>query len=1498
MLECPVTVIMKTHRFSILKLLSVVLLFRGTTAPAGDQFVVPPVQDPQGWRVEWFSIPGEQYQLQRSTDLLVWQDMFALPVTATGQSMVFHDTAALDLKRTFWRVLSLGVPSEPVTVSSVAASFRTTGAGLQAELGVVTGGTKTVSSVVFLNGSETLGTAAFTAGRNAWSLVLPGDLSNPRAVDLLARVTTEEGTVLETPVRSLLLADPSRFIPLGAGNQRAYGDFVDMDAQNKLGAFVFYPEGLGDGDATAGVHFEFSAGAELQTLNNQPGILFQSAKFFGGHSDTVPDQVSGAARRLDINHVSPAAVGPMLGLAAGAPVPLLFGRTSMQWRGGELNASGWAALKVRGAAADFVLPGHQFNARIVNDPETQTAWLVDCYAGEWNPLPGGPVFRVPAADPLKFHHNRESLFFAGGTVEVEFPGGTMARGSVSFRNNVFEFRFQGRSITIPALGAVRRLLPANPEQCVPGGIATPGQLDLAAECLKSFRTVCRTVSAGGQEQSALAETETLTPPASPSDPAGTALEAWAARIASWGADHFGLTLGSADLEELSKAVADAGKTGTAANEAATPLKMVRDILSLRRHAPAAVGQGAEGTAFIARLTKTEDDLFTAAIRLLNSRPEIATDSEVTEIANLLLAVDTEAGALSAPGGNAPRAPRDNGSGDARTRAREAARAAEAKLRIVDLVRQGGAAPPAGRNFFNGKTTADLLEFLVKMRDYLTALKAQGQATRAGDAQPPERLMLACLENLRDAFASSHTGDFLSGGGIAFTTDFEQLRLRLGDRARFLQLNADLGERLASNDPLFSPPTAALLDSFSTAFLSRPLSANTPFCSTDMKALATIREVTQDHAAGIDLDRVQQLLRPCTDDLGKRNAAGDCDTLTPIITKRGLRIMGGSPAAEGTQPIKATGQFQSATGSQTLQLSQGGRLLRGRLQTRGGNPSRIDGLLASESPDAVVFSVIESDNVPVLTNGGVGRFGTLTVSLSGGKPVVDLAMNGIGIGAKLQQGVRTERFVRTSADPAWSSTLTQALTGEAREVFEAQQRAPLHEGQINALKNEVAPIVTEIVAYFQSPSSTVERRVHALRVDNAVGAVSTRVSDDQLPVARQVMRQLLSRTNIEAEGTKLNAWNWLRVIYSRHAVENRNLLGEMIKFMGPEIDALSSANAFRYSIRVEKTGLEVDAGLASVGANGVIIEIDKRLASSPPNSPPVSSIILGGGFGQGGVGPGLNFGGGTGNDNSEVFTSIDYSEASLSGAIMLLGGTASVGVGVTSGSKNAGFLMLYGNGTLPPLAIPLPATSTGDNEVGAGLSINFGLGTIGGLSQVTDPQQFSLVTEPVRRSFTAETGTEGSVHFDLGLAVLRPCGRFGLRELVAEFRAIFENPQSTISILAFADPSGTEQFNADLSQDRAATVRTALIRMMGRQPEDPALPAPLSRIRAFGLGEFPARGLTSPAEAQMNVPERALVARKKALFAPPLLDGIKDKRWRTVTVLLNNLITVDLQVSPD
>jgi flagellar motor protein MotB len=1494
-LEFAATAVMKTLTYVIGRVLPVLFAGAAMRTMAQGRFEVLPVLESAGWRVEWPTIPGHRYKLQRSTDLLSWQDALVLPATATGSSLVFNDVFALGQERVYWRALDMGVPADTLNISWVFASFRSTESGLKAELGVITEGEDPVASLEILNGAEVLGSATFIAGRNIWSLLLPDDLSNPRTVDLRSRATTESGIVRETQERHLLLADPTRFIPLNDSGQRLYGDFIETNLDDSLKAFVFYPEGLGDADQTTGVHIEFPAGARVVTLNNEPGIEFSAATFFGGHTDTAPVQISGVQRRLEIDHVSPAVLAPMLGLPAGAPVPLLFGRTPVQWRSGELNAFGWRALKVRGTAADFVLPPQQFTARVVEDPETKMPWLVDCYAGEWRPLPGGPVFRVPVADPLKFHHNRESFFFAGGTVEVEFPNGTMARGSVSFRNNVFEVRFAGRSITIPALGAVRRLLPASPELCVPAGAATPGQLDLAAECLKSYRTVFRAVSAGGQEQSALEATETLTPPAAPSDPAGAALEAWAGRVASWRADHFGLTLTNADLEELSKAVADAGKTGVAANEPATPLKMVRDILSLRRHAPAAVGTSEAATAFLALLAQTEDNLFTATIRLLNARPEISSDTEVSEIALLLLAVDTEAGALAAAAAGAP-APRDNGPADARTRAREAARAVEAKLPIVALVQQGGAPPPTGRNFFNGKTTGDLLAFLVRMKDYLSALKVRGQATRAGDAQPPERRMMECLVNLRDAFSDAHESDFRVGGSFAITTDFEQLRLRLADRARFFQLNAELGEPIASNDPLFQPPTPALLDVFAAAFQTRPLTANTPFCSMDMAALATIREASLDSAEGIDLGRIRRLLLPCTDDLRKQSAAADCDTLTPIITKRGLPIMGGSPANEGTQAIKATGQFQSESGVQTLQLSQGGRLLRGRIQTRGGNPSRIDGLLASESPDAVVFSIIESDDVPLLTNDGVGRFGTLTVTLSGGKPVVDLAMNGVGIGAKLRAGLEAERFVRVTDEPAWSPILLQSMTGEAREVFEAQQRAPLHAIQIEDLKDEVTPILNAIVSYLQSDPSQLNRLTEALNVNQKVASALSRVSPEQRPAARQVMRQLLSRTNIDAEGTKLNAWNWLRVIFSRHAADNRNQLAAMIAFMGPEIDALSAANAFRYSIRIEKTGAEIDAGLASVGINGLIIEIDKRLASSAPNSPPVSSIILGGGFGQGGIGPGLRIGGGTGDDDVELFTSIDYSEASLSGPMMLLGGSASIGVGFTSRSKNAAFLMLYGNGLLPPLAIPLPEDDTGDNEVGAGLGINFGLGAVGGASALTNPQQFSLVTEPVRRSFTTQTGTEGSVHFDLGLAVLRPCGRFGLREFVAEFRAIFENPQSTISILGFTDPSGTEQFNAQLSQDRAATVRTALIRMMGKDPQSPALPAPLSGIRAFGVGELPARGQASPAEAQMNAPERALVARKKAQFAPPLADGVKDQRWRTVTVLLNNLITVDLQVS--
>ena len=52
------------------------------------------------------------------------------------------------------------------------------------------------------------------------------------------------------------------------------------------------------------------------------------------------------------------------------------------------------------------------------------------------------------------------------------------------------------------------------------------------------------------------------------------------------------------------------------------------------------------------------------------------------------------------------------------------------------------------------------------------------------------------------------------------------------------------------------------------------------------------------------------------------------------------------------------------------------------------------------------------------------------------------------------------------------------------------------------------------------------------------------------------------------------------------------------------------------------------------------------------------------------------------------------------------------------------------------------------------------------------------------------------------------------------------------------------------------------------------------------------GLTSPREDELNEVELAFLARKKAT-SPVLGEGDSSQEWRTVTILLNNLVSLDL-----
>jgi OOP family OmpA-OmpF porin len=93
-------------------------------------------------------------------------------------------------------------------------------------------------------------------------------------------------------------------------------------------------------------------------------------------------------------------------------------------------------------------------------------------------------------------------------------------------------------------------------------------------------------------------------------------------------------------------------------------------------------------------------------------------------------------------------------------------------------------------------------------------------------------------------------------------------------------------------------------------------------------------------------------------------------------------------------------------------------------------------------------------------------------------------------------------------------------------------------------------------------------------------------------------------------------------------------------------------------------------------------------------------------------------------------------------------------------------------------------------------------------------------EPIYEKFTLEADTL----FDFDKATLRPEGREKIDDIVTKIKQ--EPGIQQVRIAAYADPIGTDSYNADLSQRRAGSVRDYMIDQ-GIEPQ---------RIDATGKGE--------------------------------------------------------------
>lgn len=1446
---------------------------------------------PDRWQLSWSSIPGITYTLERSYDLIEWEEVGTVQAEAEVSTLI-DESVEEGAPHAFWRVVA-HITGGELTIGDVAVNYQLAGEDSSVTYTVVAGGPNPISRVVLYNDGIELGDATPGIG-DSWSLTLDWDPALPETHRIEAEAVTEDESA-RSPLRGILLADPEFFVPITPEGDLLPGQLVPVAPDGSLGEFRFYPEGTRDLESSTGAFFEFVAGATLNELGGTNNLIFSDGSFFRGPLDVDPVDVIGGLRMLDLDDISLEQVQNAFDLPA-LPITLDWGSGTVAWTEGSLGLGGWQNLQVEFPLGDFELPGDCLNARVGVDPDSRELFLSVCYFGEWVPQEGGPIFRIPEDAPLTIYYSKTGGLAAHGTAEAEFPdAGSKVRGSISWVAPNFEFSFEGRGIVIPTLDSLRDLLPTEPGAAVPSG-NDPAELDKLAAQLQGYRDAFQGIALGGTSQASPTGEGSLSTPPSPTDAAGAALRAWSGRIRSWAGDRSGQDLEASQLDALSKVVKQACRTGEGAHDLPTVLKLLEELLVLTKPLDAIRGDGPISDALVATIGDGTTRLLATAERLAE-KPTTEITQDIKASALLLqnidrLIQDLDEAEVGAPGDPAP------GLAISPYRARYQRISRTYKNGLdrgiwIRLSIETGDFTGSNNNTLQAMDEEELLAVLDSVLGTLDVLRAESSVIRrvshaSGSADSPP--LHEAWRQVQDVFETKH---FETTSSAMQAGDFARVRRALAIRARYFELHEKLGETLASNDDDIRPLTALLMDRYLELQGKLPAAVQVITCSSDASVFARLSDHSQDQGTAEDLSHKINTALECLDLLSDRNGAQvECDVVYALLREDGLSVPNPNESADGTRTVRMTGRYEDVdpgTTYFTMQLNQASRLLLGWYQThpthkglsnRSTRTKRLIGMLKSETANTAEYHVLLRENDgSFLGSRTLDKKILRATKTANGVTIVESPLPGV-TGSSIT-------WLKTTTYPTFSPTLSNLFQGEAKDIFLAQQRAPLHSNQIRAVRGHHGTILAEIENYLAAGSAA--RAGIAQTIGRKLQNLSHSVSTTQVPLARQIVREMLSRTEATSDGDRLTHWNWLRVIFSRHFTPGP-LFDEFRTFMGPDITAANNFDTFKYEISIEEGGLTI----GDYGLKGITINMVKTRTDGAGGA---SIINLVGGLGQGGAGlslKGIDVGGGAGGDEVVMYTDIEYSEQVLAGPIMLYGATAGAGIGITDVSVGPTILVLYGDFTLPPFVIPLPFVDNDNTIQTPSLEMNFGLGGVKGASDVP-ARALALTAEPADQSSTANAGTVGAIHFDVGTATLRQCGYSSLRNLVAEMRAIFESEDSTISILGFTDATGiagntsaqNDTYNDGLSQARADKVKSVLTALVGE-----GLSVPPDKIRAIGLGRRPSMGLTSAKENLLNDVEKDFLAKKK-LTTPQLVDGQANQEWRTVVVILNNLVSIDL-----
>ena len=781
--------------------------------------------------------------------------------------------------------------------------------------------------------------------------------------------------------------------------------------------------------------------------------------------------------------------------------------------------------------------------------------------------------------------------------------------------------------------------------------------------------------------------------------------------------------------------------------------------------------------------------------------------------------------------------------------------------------------------FEGMTLEEIFKLLEKAKIIIAAFRAINPEFLVSD-MPQEYPVFETLMQCQPSFLSkinqrARLAIQKKDGGL--------LRKSLIERARVQAIYKDFGAPLVLSNGLFDPGFQVLVDAY-LAYFSQNLPELTPQKRAEQYIdFAEIMFDISISVAGQDQESTSQQMTVILNRLVLANnllasalaAVASCDALAQELTSRGHVIPVGDPSNEGNESLPISGQFESEDDSSTLvtlQINQAGRFFQGTVQFhsstgRSISSDRLQGLYAGKEAGNDTFAFLRLDG----PNGQI---------LGSGKLIVSSVDDTLSLSYREEAGMQID-FKRTSPMPAYSDQMILLFPEYAQPILVALKEAPLHSVELSQIANTTESLKARIRNYIRNDSS---RPGQAAQINDLIRDLRSGLSLEQDPLIRLFLQLSLSAAYPSVDALNNNEpvlddndmpyQNWLLTIFNRH----RSFMSATGSVLGlvPEVD--EDTEIFQY---------EGEVVYAGVGAEVVIgmtdIHLDVTIKKTDPQGNE-TTLELDGGLIQFDLGVSLPFNATISSDSFTFRSPFDYGVEDLTGPVNTFGvSAAALGVQI-----QAGLVVFQGSGVLPPVAyVP--------DVLSQYLGFNVGVGSATGLGMLVPEGQYdqkagvNLAGNQGIRHF--ETQTQASFDQPLGFSVnsaeLSVCGRQELREFIAEFRVLFGSPSSKVWVIGTTDTTGDDAYNLDLSQQRAETVRSAILEILGssaKLTED--------RVFATGVGEM-AAGERFPISAFDTRALKELIRLLRG-SRETIADNVDDPSWRNVHIIVSDLIRTQMR----